>query len=442
MGVEATWATIPWQPADTDWWRWFNAPGGTVSLRPDRYGTMRTIITRTLPRTERREPTARRTTAEQRALLRRTFGGTGWEVDRVLDALEDVDDLYVEVIGQVHAPQWSRRRVVLLGDAAYCPSPVTGMGTTLAVVGAYVLAGEIASHADLAEGLAAYERTLRPWVEEKQKLPPGAPRIANPTSRAGVAALRTVMRAAGTPLGRTLASRLTRAASSAETFTLPDYPDLLSSATAAALSGSPPLVESMRRHALAEAGHHSPTPPSLADRCGPGCAWNGIYHVVMDMLAGWSDFHVAMVGATAALAGLVIVAASVNIDKVVATGSVTSRLAASIATLVVAIVVSGLGLVPGLPLPWFGAMTIAAAIPAVGFQFHAASTLARDRQGPTRGRSLRSAIGFVPILAYFAAGALCLAGQPSGVGVSAVGTLMTIIVALLISWIALVEVLR
>jgi hypothetical protein len=162
----------------------------------------------------------------------------------------------------------------------------------------------------------------------------------------------------------------------------------------------------------------------------------------MDVLAGWSEFHVAMVGATAALAGLVIVAASVNIDKVVAVGSVTSRLAASIATLVVAIVVSGMALVPGLPLPGFGATTVVAALPAAGFQFHAASTLARDRHGPPQGRSLRSAIGFVPILAYLVAGALCLAGQPAGVGASAVGTLTAIVVAILMSWIALVEVLR
>ena len=226
LGVEATWATIPRIPADTDWWRWFNAPGGTISLRPDRYGTMRTVITRTLPRAERGEPMARRTPAEHRALLRRTFGGAGWEADRVLAALEDVDDLYYEVVGQVHAPRWSNGQVVLLGDAGYCPSPVTGMGTTLAIVGAYVLAGEITSGSTVAEGLAAYEHALRPWVRQKQRLPPGAPRIATPTSRAGVAVLRTAMRAAGTPLGRTLASRLTRAASPAETFTLPDYPPL------------------------------------------------------------------------------------------------------------------------------------------------------------------------------------------------------------------------
>jgi hypothetical protein len=162
----------------------------------------------------------------------------------------------------------------------------------------------------------------------------------------------------------------------------------------------------------------------------------------MDVLAVWSEFHVAMVGATAALAGLVIVAASVNIDKVVAAGSVTSRLAASIATLVVAIVVSGVALVPALTLEWFGAVAVVAAIPAGGFQFHAASTLAGDGQGPPRVWSLRAGIGFVPILGYLVAGVLCLAGQPSGLGVSAVGTLTAIVVAILMSWIALVEVLR
>lgn len=162
----------------------------------------------------------------------------------------------------------------------------------------------------------------------------------------------------------------------------------------------------------------------------------------MDVLAVWSEFHVAMVGATAALAGLVIVAASVNIDKVVVADSVTSRLAASIATLVVAIVVSGVALVPALSLQWFGAVTVMAAVPAAGFQFHATLTLARDRQGPPRGRSLRSAIGFVPILAYLGAGILCLAGQSSGVGMSAAGTLTAIGVGILMSWIALVELLR
>ena len=226
LGVEATWATIPRTDTDTDWWRWFNAPGGTVSLRPDRHGTMRVIVTRTLTRAENRDFTSGRTAEEQRALLRRTFSGAGWETDRVLEALEDVDDLYFEVVGQVHAPRWSKGTVALVGDAGYCPSPVTCMGTTLAVVGAYVLAGEIAKHTDLRDGLASYERIMRPWVHQAQKLPPGAPRIANPTSRAGVGLLRAAVRLAGTRAVRAVASRMSRGGTPADAFELPQYTHL------------------------------------------------------------------------------------------------------------------------------------------------------------------------------------------------------------------------
>jgi 2-polyprenyl-6-methoxyphenol hydroxylase-like FAD-dependent oxidoreductase len=226
LGVETTWATIARTVSDTDWWRWFNTPGGTISLRPDRYGTMRVAVTRTLARAEKRDVAGGRTPEEQRALLRRTFSGAGWETDRVLEALDDVEDLYFEVVGQVHAPRWSKGPVVLLGDAACCPSPVSGMGTTLAVVGAYVLAGEIAKHTALRDGLAGYERIMRPWVNQGQKLPPGAPRIANPTSRAGVALLQSAVRVAGTRVVRGVASRISRGSTTAEAFALPDYAHL------------------------------------------------------------------------------------------------------------------------------------------------------------------------------------------------------------------------
>jgi 2-polyprenyl-6-methoxyphenol hydroxylase-like FAD-dependent oxidoreductase len=228
LGVEATWATIPRTASDTDWWRWFNAPGGTISMRPDRYGTMRVIITRTLTRGETADTVYRRTPDEQRALLHQTFAGAGWQTDRVLEALEDVDDLYTEVLGQVRAPRWSQGRVALLGDAAYCPSPITGMGATLAVAGAYVLAGEIASHAALGDAFDGYERVMRPWVERVQKLPPGVPRVANPTSRAGVTLLQAAMRVAGTPAVRGVATLLGAGITPGGTFELPAYAHAMS----------------------------------------------------------------------------------------------------------------------------------------------------------------------------------------------------------------------
>ncbi|WP_246469052.1 hypothetical protein [Arthrobacter ipis] len=100
---------------------------------------------------------------------------------------------------------------------------MTCMGTTLAVAGAYVLAGEIAKHTALRDGLTGYERIMRPWVNQAQKLPPGVPRVANPTSRAGVALLQAAVRVAGTPAVRRTAARLSRGRTPTETFALPDY---------------------------------------------------------------------------------------------------------------------------------------------------------------------------------------------------------------------------
>jgi 2-polyprenyl-6-methoxyphenol hydroxylase-like FAD-dependent oxidoreductase len=96
----------------------------------------------------------------------------------------------------VKTPRWTFGRVVLLGDAAFCPSAFTGMGTSLAMYGAYTLAGEIA-HAvrdgrSLTDALESYERVARPYVEEMQKIPPGVPRIALPDSRLGVWVLNTI----------------------------------------------------------------------------------------------------------------------------------------------------------------------------------------------------------------------------------------------------------
>ena len=94
---------------------------------------------------------------EQKAMLKEKFAGAGWETPRVLAALDDTPDLYLEAIGQVKMDHWSKGRIVLVGDAAYSASPISGMGTSLALCGAYVLAGELGRHADHAEAFAAYE---------------------------------------------------------------------------------------------------------------------------------------------------------------------------------------------------------------------------------------------------------------------------------------------
>ena len=110
--------------------------------------------------------------AAQETALRDAYAGEGWEVPRLLDAMGAAPELYYDSMSQVHIDRWSRGRVVLLGDAAHCASPASGQGTSLALVGAYVLATELAAAGDLAAGLASYERRMRPFAAANQKLGP------------------------------------------------------------------------------------------------------------------------------------------------------------------------------------------------------------------------------------------------------------------------------
>jgi len=191
LNMYVSYFTIPRAAGDDGWALWCNATGGrAMTLRPDNQGTTRaTLSFLSGPRGYERLPLA-----EQKAVLRRTFADAGWQAPRMLSGMDDADDLYFEFLGQVRAPRWSSGRVALLGDAAYCASPISGMGTSLALVGAYVLAGELASHPEHGDAFAGYERIMRPYVEQAQKLPPGAPRVANPKSKAGLAVFHAVLR--------------------------------------------------------------------------------------------------------------------------------------------------------------------------------------------------------------------------------------------------------
>ncbi|GAA0221512.1 FAD-dependent monooxygenase [Cryptosporangium japonicum] len=96
--------------------------------------------------------------------LRTAFGDQGWEVPRLLDEVDTADDLYTDSLCQVKMDRWHRGPVVLVGDAAWCASPASGQGTSLALVGAYVLAA--------GDGLDDYEARMRPFVERNQALGP------------------------------------------------------------------------------------------------------------------------------------------------------------------------------------------------------------------------------------------------------------------------------
>ena len=197
IGCYVSWFTAPAEVDLDGWFLMHNAPGGLVaSVRPGRLpGEHKAGLS------FRSAPLAidRADVAAQKALVAERFTGVGWEVPRLLSAMDAAPDFVLDSMAQVRLPAWSRGRVVLLGDAAWCPTPLTGLGTTLALVGAYVLAGELAdADGDVAVAARRYEEVLRDYVTSSQQLPPGGVASYAPMSRArirlGTATMRWMTR--------------------------------------------------------------------------------------------------------------------------------------------------------------------------------------------------------------------------------------------------------
>jgi 2-polyprenyl-6-methoxyphenol hydroxylase-like FAD-dependent oxidoreductase len=107
----------------------------------------------------------------QKHLLRERMAGFGWLTPRILAHLDDTPDFYLDQVAQVVMDRWSSGRVGLLGDAAFSASPMSGGGTGMALVGAYLLAGELAAADwDPAAGFAGYEQRMRSYVEANQAI--------------------------------------------------------------------------------------------------------------------------------------------------------------------------------------------------------------------------------------------------------------------------------
>ncbi len=121
---------------------------------------------------------------QQKGLLRKTFAEEGWEVPRLLDYLERASDFYFDSISQIQMDTWSRGRVTLVGDAGYSPAPGVGGGTTLAVVAAYILAGELMEAGDdHSAAFQNYERQIQDVVRRSRTIGPALMKLLIPRRR-------------------------------------------------------------------------------------------------------------------------------------------------------------------------------------------------------------------------------------------------------------------
>ena len=175
LGGYNAWFTAPDTVGLDGWYLMYQAPGLNASMRPSHDPALCKAGL-----AFRSEPVSydRRNADEQLALLAKHFDGAGWQCDRLLAAAQTSDDFYFDAFVQVHMPSLSEGRVTLVGDAGYCASPLSGMGTSLALVGAYVLAGELGS-ADSVDAqrievaLGRYEAVMRPYINRCQDLANG-----------------------------------------------------------------------------------------------------------------------------------------------------------------------------------------------------------------------------------------------------------------------------
>jgi hypothetical protein len=161
-----------------------------------------------------------------------------------------------------------------------------------------------------------------------------------------------------------------------------------------------------------------------------------------DLFEPWSEFNLGLAGATAALAGLAIVAASVNIREIVASRPLVARLGSGIANLLLALAVTAFGLIPALDLFWYGILVLVVTAIGGAFAVGAGAALLHDPNGADVTRLPKALVGFLPIAAYAVAGVLALAGVPAALYVAAAAAILAIVSAVVVSWVALVEVLR
>lgn len=219
MDMTVAYFSVPRRDHDGDYARLYNTTEGRGAiLKPDREATTLGVY---IGMQGKADGTERWDIDRQKRHVRERFADVEWELPRLLDAMEATDDFYYDVMRQVRMERWSNGRVFLTGDAAWCPTGMSGIGTTLAIVGSYVLAGELCRHADPRTAAQGYEAVMRPYVEEGQGLPRIVPRLLWPHSRLGVGALRTAARiVSAAPLQKLVTGNFAR---DAEKVDLPEY---------------------------------------------------------------------------------------------------------------------------------------------------------------------------------------------------------------------------
>ncbi|KAK0390997.1 hypothetical protein NLU13_0499 [Sarocladium strictum] len=193
-GFHIAYWIVPRIPSDSNLAEDYNAPGGRQIQRRSHSPTETQAYFILKDDAPEIRAIHRASEADQKEFWKQRFRNAGWQAERFIKGMETTSNFYSSEIAQVRLNRWHKGRVVLLGDAAHCASPMSGMGTTGAFVGAYVLAGELSkSPDDIGSALENYEKTLRPFVDKIQDVNFGFRRLVMPDTAWGISVARWAM---------------------------------------------------------------------------------------------------------------------------------------------------------------------------------------------------------------------------------------------------------
>lgn len=240
IGLYIAYFDVPRREGDRNWFTFYLAPGRRmINMRggdPHTHQVMLSVAARN-PNTAKLAALlrGRAPVDEVKRAWAELYRGAGWHADRIANCLLDeasTGNFYTHELAQVRMEAWHTGRVALVGDAGWAPTPFTGIGSTIALVGVYVLAGELARHTDedgtvdVPAALRAYDKRVRPYVTEAQKRLPrdGFNKgFFPPETRLGIWILQTVL---AIVVWTRLDKLLSRFTSDEIDWALPDYPEL------------------------------------------------------------------------------------------------------------------------------------------------------------------------------------------------------------------------
>ncbi|KAJ5127209.1 FAD/NAD(P)-binding domain-containing protein [Penicillium atrosanguineum] len=193
LGIHIAYWFIPRIESDNNIRRAYQSPGGRMIMRRSHNPAETQVYFFLRDDALEFSSIHKASVEQQKDFWTQRFRGAGWETDRFLEGMKTTNNWYCQEAVQVQTETWHKGRVVLLGDAAHCPSPFSGMGTTASLVGAYVLAGEIDRNLEnLPQAFKNYDKTLRPFIHEVQNVKPALLKLGMPETWWGIAILRFI----------------------------------------------------------------------------------------------------------------------------------------------------------------------------------------------------------------------------------------------------------